>query len=265
MTDKKVEDHLTRQTIFVPEPVWVPVSKWVRIRLGNEYVASSRRVMLKREFPMVYFFPQGDVNMELLEQGSQDSQPDKWGKSTSWHIKTKSKKAERAAWSYKNPGEKAPEKIEKYMAFQWDAMDMWLEEDEEVRVHPRDPYHRLDVCKSSRHVQILINGKTVADTHCPVLLFETGLPVRFYIPKTDVQLDLLQPTHYQTQCPYKGTAFYYSIINGGDNLKNVIWTYPFPNTEVFKIKDLVAFFTEKLEEVFIDGKKLPKVKSKWAD
>ena len=78
-------------------------------------------------------------------------------------------------------------------------------------------------------------------------------------------MDMLKPTNYQTRCPYKGTASYYSIKADGNNLKNLVWTYPFPNAEVFKVKDLAAFFTEKLDGVFIDGQKLSKVKTKWAE
>lgn len=144
-------------------------------------------------------------------------------------------------------------------------MDIWLEEREEVRVHPRDPYHRIDVCTSSRQLRILAYGETLADTCCPVLLFETGLPVRFYMPKTDINPDMLEPTRQQTHCPYKGTASYYSVKGAdGNKMENIAWFYPFPNEEVFKIKNLVAFFTEKLDDVFIDDVKLPKEKTKWS-
>ncbi len=265
MTDQNLEDKYFQHTPSVSEPGWVPVAKWVRVRLGNEYIASSQRVMLKRGFPLVYFFPRYDINMELLEKSQQSDTADDWGNATRWHVKTDGKTAENAAWSYEEPTNKAPGSIEKYIAFKWEAMDAWLEEDDEVRVHPRDPYHRIDVCKSSRHVRVVIAGETVAETRRPVLLFETGLPVRFYIPKTDVRLDMLQPVDHQTRCPYKGTASYYTVNIGGDTLENIVWTYPFPNTEVLEIKDLVAFFTEKLDEIYIDGKKLPKVKTKWSD
>jgi len=265
MSHSNFENNFFRHAPFISEPAWTPVAKRVRTRMGNKYIADSQRVMLKRKFPMVYFFHQQDVNMELLEAGEQSSKSDDWGKHTNWHIKTDGKKTENAAWSYERTTENAPENIEKYIAFKWGAMDAWLEENEEVRVHPRDPYHRIDVCRSTRHVLVVISGETVAETRCPVLLFETGLPVRFYIPKTDVRLDMLEPESHQTQCPYKGTASYYSIINGSDKLKNVVWYYPFPNAEVFKIKDMLAFFTEKLDEVFINGEKLPESKTKWSE
>ena len=93
-------------------------------------------------------------------------------------------------------------------------MDGWFEEDEEIFAHPRDPHHRVDVLRSSRHVQIEVDGITVADTHSPVLLFETTLPIRFYLPKTDVRMDLLTPNNDSTQCPYKGTARSWNLDSG---------------------------------------------------
>lgn len=92
--------------------------------------------------------------------------------------------------------------------FYWDRVDHWYEEDEEVFKHARDPYHRVDALQSSRHVQVVVNGEIVADTKRPVLLFETGLPTRYYIPATDVRTDLLTATDTASVCPYKGTATY---------------------------------------------------------
>jgi uncharacterized protein (DUF427 family) len=264
MTNKKNETDFCRYTPFLPEPSWVPVAKWIRVRLDNKYVASSKRVMLRRNSPLVYYFPKNDVNMDLLENAGQSAETDYWGAPTDWHIEINSKKTENVAWSYEEPADKAPENIRQYIAFKWNAMDTWMEENEEVFVHPRDPYHRIDVCNSSRHVQITVSGETVAETRCAVFLFETGLPVRYYFPKTSVRLDLLQPSSHHTQCPYKGKASYYSVINGGEAMKNLAWTYLFPNAEVLKIKALVAFFTERLDEVFVDGVKLPKMKTKWS-
>ena len=145
------------------------------------------------------------------------------------------------------------------MAIKWEAVDCWLEEDEEVRIHPRDPYHRIDICKSSRHIKIIINEEVVAQTTCPVILFETGLPMRFYIRKTDINMKLLKTTDHQTGCPYKGTASYYSVVFNGNNFENIAWTYPFPNEETSGIKDLVAFYTERIDNVYVDGLKLPKI------
>ncbi len=258
MTDQLSNDEFFQYTPGIHEPTWIPVAKKVQVKLKHVTIADSQRVMLKREFPMAYFFPQEDVQIQFLEESHQSSKSDAWGNPLYMHVKTGSKVAEHAAWSYKKPTDHAPSDIEGYIAFEWDAMDLWMEEDEEVRVHPRDPYHRIDVCHSSRHVRIVISGETIAETRCPVILFETGLPARFYIRKTDVRLDLLEPTAHQTECPYKGTASYYSIKTDEHKMENVVWTYPFPNAEMNKIKDLVAFYAEKIDDVFIDGKKLTK-------
>ena len=95
-------------------------------------------------------------------------------------------------------------------------MDAWFEEDEQVFTHPRDPYTRVDILPSSRHVRIEVDGVTIAETAKPTLLFETGLPVRYYLPKTHVRMDLLTPTESASHCPYKGEAEYWSLRVGDD-------------------------------------------------
>lgn len=247
----------------VSEPNWIPVAKWVRVRFGNEIIADSKEVMLKRPYPLVYYFPKSDVKMDFLEKTGRKDEEGDWGISELYNLKTEAKEVEGAAFSHEDPSDDAPEQIKGYIAFKWNEMDAWLEEDEEVLTHPRDPYHRIDVCYSRRHLKIEIGGVTVAETDRPVMLFETGLPARYYIPTTDVRLDLLESTDHRTECPYKGIASYYSVKINGDERKNIIWTYPFPNNEVMKIKNLMAFFTERLDDVFIDGERLPKANTKW--
>ena len=100
------------------------------------------------------------------------------------------------------------------MRFDWDAMDGWFEEDEEIFTHPRSPYTRVDILDSSRHVRVIVEGVTVAESSGPKLLFETDLPTRFYLPKVDVHMDLLVPTDTDSHCPYKGTARYWSVRVG---------------------------------------------------
>src|SRR5260370_17754882 len=106
-------------------------------------------------------------------------------------------------------GDLAP--LEGHIAFYWNAVDAWYEEDEEVFVHPRDPYSRVDTVHSSRHVRVEVDGQVIANTERPVLLFETGLPTRYYIPKLDVRMDLLHGTDTVTHCPYKGDSSYWSF------------------------------------------------------
>jgi uncharacterized protein (DUF427 family) len=258
MNSNKNTKELFSYPPFSREPEWVPVSKRIRLRFNNETIADSLRVMMKRGFPPWYFIPRYDINMELLDKNVDESDKDKWGNIVYWHLNSSGRKTENAAWSYEKPFENAPLGVEKYIAFKWEAIDSWFEEDEEIFVHPHDPYHRIDVRKSSRHIRILLDDETVADSKSPVILFETGLPARFYLPKTDVNLNLLKPVDYQTQCPYKGTASYYSIKTGEPELENAVWTYQNPKTEVHKIKNLLAFYTEKIEDVFVDGVRLPK-------
>ena len=250
---------------FIAAPEWVPVAKRIRCWFNNGLIADSKRVILKRQFPLVYFFPKEDANVGLFEKSTLEPKTDDWGTSTSRHVVVNGKTAGDAVWIYEDPNDAAPDNLRDYVALKWEPMDRWMEEDEEVRIHPRDPYHRIDICHSSRQVRLEADGKTVAETNCPVLLFETGLPVRFYIKKTDINMKLLKPTDFETGCPYKGIASYYSLVTKGNELKNVAWTYPYPNEEALKVKDAVAFFTERLEDVFVDGKRLPKINTKWSD
>lgn len=122
------------------------------------------------------------------------------------------------------------------------AADKWLEEDEVILGHARDPFARIDVRRSSRHVRIEKNGELLAETTRPTLLFETGLPTRYYMPLEDVVADV-EPSERHTICPYKGVASYWTI--GGH--KDVAWFYPEPLPGVEQIKDLVAFWNERVD------------------
>ena len=140
--------------------------------------------------------------------------------------------------------------------FDWDALDAWFEEDEQVFVHPRNPYTRVDALRSSRHLQVEIDGVVLAESRSPVLLFETGLPTRYYVAKTDLRWEHLRSTDSQTSCPYKGTTTtYWSAEVGGHEHEDVAWCYDFPVTAVASIAGLVAFYNEKVDLV-LDGRRL---------
>ena len=115
-------------------------------------------------------------------------------------------------------------------------IDTWYEEDEQVFVHPRDPYHRVDVLQSSRRVRVSVNGEVVAETEQPRVLFETGLPPRYYIPPEDVREEALVRSQRTTRCPYKGVASYYSVEAGGERVDDLVWYYPDPIPEAPKIR-----------------------------
>lgn len=119
----------------------------------------------------------------------------------------------------------------------WDPFE-WLEEDEPVMGHPHDPFKRIDVLRSSRHVRVEVGGVTVADSSRPMMLIETALPVRWYLPREDVRMDLLTPSENHTVCAYKGVASYFSV----DGAPDVGWFYPEPLHDALPVKDLVCFW-----------------------
>jgi uncharacterized protein (DUF427 family) len=131
-------------------------------------------------------------------------------------------------------------------------MDAWFEEDEQVFTHPRDPYTRVDILPSSRHVRIEVGGVTIAESSRPTLVFETGLPTRYYLPKTHVRMDLLTPTETVSHCPYKGDAEYWSLDLGGETYPDLAWSYRTPLPESQKLIGLVAFYDEKVD-LHVDG------------
>ena len=115
-----------------------------------------------------------------------------------------------------------------------------------------DPYTRVDTVHSSRHVRVEIDGVTLGETRRPMLLFETGLPIRYYIPKLDVRMDLLEPSEYVTSCPYKGVARHWSARVGDKLAKDIVWSYPAPIPECPKIENLLSFYNEHVD-LYVDG------------
>jgi uncharacterized protein (DUF427 family) len=173
-----------------------------------------------------------------------------------WSLELNGRTIQDVAWSFTDTeGERS--QLRDYLAFEWKKLDAWYEEDDEVFVYPRDPYHRVDVLNSSRHVKVVIGGEVVAETRQPRLLFETGLRTRYYIPKVDIRMDLLEPTGTQTQCPYKGNAVYWSAKVRDQVYPDIVWSYPFPLTECSKIQNLLSFYNEKVD-IYVDGELEPK-------
>jgi uncharacterized protein (DUF427 family) len=251
----------TVQRRRMPEGVWMePSPRWVRAYFGGVKVADSKRALLLwEEGPLpTYWFPTDDVGTEYLTQEG----PASGSGTVSWTLQVGERVAEHAARSEPEAsGERAA--LRDHIAFDWNTIDSWFEEDDEVFVHPRDPYHRVDVLRSSRHVRVEVNGVTVADTHRPTFLFETKLPTRYYIPKQDIRMDLLVPTQKHTSCPYKGTASYWSVRAGDALVADVVWGYPTPIPECAKIENLLSFFNEKVD-IFIDGEHEERPKTQWS-
>jgi len=223
----------------------------VRAYLSNQLLVDSQNVLLVFETrrPPVYWFPIKEVRMDLLtakdEAAGSGSGTRRWRSSIGGPVE------ENLAWNYVEPtGDLAP--LEGHIAFYWNAVDRWFEEDEEIFVHPRDPYTRVDTVHSSRHVRVEVDGQVIAETNRPVLLYETGLPTRYYIPKLDVRMDLLEATNTVTHCPYKGAAGYWSLRVGEKTYRDFVWGYPRPIPEIPKIENLLCFYNEKVD-LYVDG------------
>ena len=226
----------------------------VRTMLGSEVIADSSAMRLLYPpggRPAAYYFPESDVRMQLLTPSRHAADHADLGQATYWDVSADGKRAEHAARAYRTPPE-ALSALAGFITFDWNAMSAWFEEDEEIYVHPRDPYHRVDIRESSRHVRVEIDGQTVADTRRPRVLFETNHPVRYYIPRFDVRQDLLSATEKRTGCAYKGFCSYWSVRTEGGTHEDVAWTYAFPFAECAKIANYVCFFNERVD-TYVDG------------
>lgn len=246
-------------------PAVEPTARWIRVKFGGQVIADSRRALLLRQYGdglhqlPTYYFPQEDVRMEtLIPGGGPDTD-----REVSWQsVQVGPQTAEDAAWIVHSPPPSlAP--LAGHVSFSWGKMDSWFEEEEEVFVHARDPHTRVDVMPSSRHVRVVIAGETVAETRRPNLLFETTLPTRYYIPREDVRMELLETTGLKTRCPYKGIASYWNVRAGGRVAQNIVWSYPDPIPECPKIKGLLCFFNEHVD-IYLDGEIEPRPKTPWS-
>jgi uncharacterized protein (DUF427 family) len=141
----------------------------------------------------------------------------------------------------------------------FDAFDAWYEEDERNYAHPRDPFHRIDIVHSSRHVRVELDGTALAESTRPCLLFEPPLPVRYYLHPDDVRTDLLRPSDTRTACAYKGHASYFSTAAADD----VAWTYREPLREASEVTGYIAFFNERVD-IVVDGKRLERPVTPWS-
>lgn len=129
----------------------------------------------------------------------------------------------------------------------WKTMDRWFEEDEEVFVHPRSPYVRADAVRSNRRVRVEKDGVVLADASSCVIVFETGLPPRYYIDKPAIDWSLLTPSDTVSECPYKGTTSGYWNANvGGETITDIAWGYDFPTRNLTPVAGLVAFYDDKV-------------------
>ena len=231
-----------------------PAPKRVRIVLGGVVVADTTDAVYVWENPSYpqYYIPLADIAPGALKETGTTSRSPSRGTARYFTVQGGDRVADDAAWCF---ADSPIEVLRDRIRFDWWAMDAWFEEDEEVFVHPRSPYTRVDILRSSRSVRIEVAGVVIAETIRPTFLFETGLPRRSYIPKLDVRMDLLDPTPAATMCPYKGTARYWSVRAGGAVHSDLAWSYHYPLPAVAPIAGMVAFYNEKLD-ITVDGVRL---------
>jgi uncharacterized protein (DUF427 family) len=225
----------------------------IRAYSAGELVADADPPLLVWEnsyFPR-YFFAPGDLKAELRPAG-QGPLSKSLGVSELFDVVVAGRMLEGAARRYPQ----APlEALRDAVTLTWSAFDTWLEEDEVLHTHTRSPYVRVDALPSSRHVRVVVGGEVVAESRRPVVLTETGLSPRYYLPRADVRMDLLTPTDTVSHCPYKGSASYWTVNVGDLELTDVVWGYETPLREALRVAGLVCFWPEKDAglELYVDG------------
>jgi uncharacterized protein (DUF427 family) len=241
-----------------------PTPKRIRVVVGGEVVADSRAAMMLHEsgHQPVYYFPPSDVRSEFLEPSDRHTHCPKKGDASYYTIRVGEHVVDAGAWYYPSPLAGAPA-ITDLIAFYWNRMDHWYEEDEEVFVHPRDPYHRVDLLSSDRLVRVSLNGELLAESRRALALFETNLPARWYLPAEDVRATL-EPSETITRCPYKGRASYWSVrLESGEPISDLVWFYPEPIADASRLEGLLCFFNERVD-IELDGELQERPESPWS-
>ncbi len=231
-----------------------PVPQRVRATLGGETVLDSVSTIYVWEHPYFpqFYVPATDVRTEFLTDDRQTIETDQGTAA----VQTLAVGGDTRRGAARLLTSSPIDGLAMTYRFDWDALDRWFEEDEEVFVHPRSPFVRVDALRSRRAVRVEIDGVVLAESEAPIMLFETGLPTRFYLEKTDIDWSNLTPTDTVTACPYKGTTSEYWTATVGDRVvTDVAWSYDFPTREVLPIAGRVAFYNEKVD-ILLDGTKL---------
>jgi uncharacterized protein (DUF427 family) len=239
-----------------------PNLKWIRGVHHGAVVVDSRAARYVWEVPYypAWYFPVADVHATVRPNGTTVRSPSR-GEGTRFDlVLADGVVLPDAGWRHVDS---PVAELRDLLRIEWDALDAWFEEDVEVFVHPRSPEVRVDVLASSRHLRVLVDGVVVADSTGTRILYETGLPPRFYFPKPDVRMDLLSPTTTSTACPYKGWASYWDVTVGGTTHHDLAWGYRSPLPESAGIAGLVCFYNEKVD-IEVDGVLMPRPVTKFS-
>ena len=232
---------------------WHPFPRRVRAVFGNQVVLDSTRAKLLHEsnlLPQLYV-PYADIRAELLEASTHRTHCPFKGDAAYQSVRVGERIAQNAVWSYPDPIDSAAW-LAGHLAVYWDLMDAWFDEDDEVFGHIRDPYHRIDVRHTSRHVRIVASGTDISESRRALLLSETGLPNRFYLPAADVRLEYLVPSATHTVCAYKGQASYRTLRVNDTVIEDAVWFYPEPLADAHQIAGYLCFLADGVR-TWVDG------------
>jgi uncharacterized protein (DUF427 family) len=248
----------------VPVVLYIePVPPWIRGVAQGETVVDSPNAQLLHEQARlpVYHFPVDEVRMDLLVSSGEAEETPRG--TIAWHdLRIGSRVEPRAAWTYAAPEPTAPW-LEGLVAFRWSALDEWFAEAEQLHGHPRDPYSRIDVCRTTRHVRISLDGLELASSRRARILFEAALPPRYYLPWEDVHADLLIPSPHVTRCAYKGAASHWHVRVGSRVEEDLVWSYPLPEHDAVPVRDLLCFYGERVD-LELDGEPVGRPQTQWS-
>jgi uncharacterized protein (DUF427 family) len=245
--------------MLVPPRQVEPVPRWIRACLAGETVVDSTRALYVWEWPYYpqYYIPLVDVRPGVLVPEGH-SRPTPRGSVEVHTVRSGEGDRKHAA---RVLVDSPVADLSGTVRFEWAALDAWFEEEEQVFVHPRNPYVRVDALRSTRHVRVELGGLLLAESSSPVLVFETGLPTRYYFDRSEVNFEHLIATDTVTACPYKGTTSGYWSIRAGETVhRDLAWTYDVPTANLRPITGAVAFYNERVDTL-VDGQLLERPKT----
>ena len=234
-----------------------PVPKRIRGQVAGETIVDTRRGYMLHETGQLiqWYIPLEDVRRDLLELSNRHTSDRYKGEAFYYNVRAQDRFEPDAAWRYQQPPQEMPQ-LAGLIAFVFEQLDAWFEEDEQIVGHPRDPYHRFDCRRTSEHVVVRVGGEIVAETHRAIKLFETSNPTRYYIPRDDVKPDSLAPSATRGICPYKGKEEYYTVRAGNITVPDGAWIVYEPFGEASVVMDHMSFWGQGTE-VYADGQLMP--------
>ena len=230
-----------------------PFPRRIRAEFAGRTVVDTTRGVLVHETALlpVLYVPFDDVDAEVLVPTDNSTHCPFKGDASYHSLVVGDRTAENAVWSYPEPKPEAPW-LKGYAAFYWNALDAWYDEEEQVFAHLADPYTRVDVRPTRRHVQVRHGDTVLAESDAPAVLSETGLPNRWYLPQDAVRVEL-RPSDTRTRCPYKGEARYWTaVLPDGTEIADAAWEYDTPLPESSRVAGLLSFWGDGVE-VLVDG------------